>query len=227
MSVPFLINKQPMNIASRWEELTLGQTIDILAWANSESKEIVELAAIISGMDKSYLMQQPMSQVSKIAAVGISFIPETPEPDKWQCPYQFELDGKIYNREFDAGDISYGCMSLFEATIMRGDIKFAEKIPIMIASIIYKGSFKGREKEAKKDIEDLANNHVMNMKFTDAHPLASFFLNKCERFLQSQEEILLTAPLKKGRALGSWKSLASSVRRILSRAVIRYNSRQS
>lgn len=228
MSVPFIINKQPMKIASRWEELTLGQTIDILAWAKSKEKETVELAAIISGMDKDYLMQQPMSQVSKIASVALYFIQnETPEPDNWQCPYQFQLDGKIYNREFDPGDISYGCMSLFEATIMRDDISFAEKMPIMIASIVYKGSFKGREKEAKKEIEDLANNHVMHMKFADAHPLASFFLNKCEHFLKEQEAILLTPPSKKGLVSGSWKSLASSVRRILWRAATRYNSQRS
>ena len=118
--------------------------------------------------------------------------------------------------------MNYGCMEIFEKTISNEKTNFCEKIPLMIAAIIYKGKFRDREIEARKDIENIANNEVMKMPVYIAYPVSAFFLNKLQLSVQKQREAMKVTPsLRPELELKSWKSLVNSVRFIRWQRAIR------
>ena len=88
--------------------------------------------------------------------------------------------------------------------------------------MIYKGKFKDREIEARKEIEDIANNEVMKMPVYVAYPVSAFFLNKLQHSVQKQREAMKDIPNSKPELeLKTWRSLVSSARFIRSQKAIR------
>jgi hypothetical protein len=82
--------------------------------------------------------------------------------------------------------------------------------------MIYKGKFRDREIEARKDIENIANNEVMNMPVYIAYPVSAFFLNKLQISVQNQREAMKDIQTSKpALELNSWRNLVSSARSIL------------
>ena len=222
MSLPFNINGKPVRIASKWEDLTLGQTIDLLQWSEDPSRreDLVELASIISGIDKGKLLDQKGEVIELLVNPILDYVKHNKiNAENWKPPVQYVLDGIVYNREIRVGEKPYGCMDIFEKTLAM-DIRFIEKIPLLIASMSYKGKFGGREVEARKEIEDLANGPVMNLPLKEAFSLANFFLTKYQISLNRQESKATIIP-KPRLGLGSriWKYLAGSVRSIPSQGV--------
>jgi hypothetical protein len=215
MSLPFKINGKQVRIPSKWEELTLGQTIDLLQWSEDESRreDLVEMASIISGIEKGSLLDQKQETIEALIAPMFMHMKETViNAESWKPPVQYVIGGSVYNREVNIGEKQYGCMDIFEKTLSQ-DTRFIEKIPLLIASMSYKGKFGGRELEARKEIEDLANGAVMNIPLKEAHSLANFFLTKYQILLRNQEARLTNIPKQKlGLASRIWKSLVSSVR---------------
>jgi len=223
MNLPFEINGKTILIAGSWEDLTVGQTIDLLEWANGDEKDLVTLAAIVSTLDKSELLDYSYEVITKIAAPAYNFILETKlDKDEWECPKEFKCGENVYKTSIDPGLMNYGCMEIFEKTISNEKTNFCEKIPLMLASMIYKGKFKNREIEARKEIEDIANNEVMNMPVYIAYPVSAFFLNKLQISVQKQREQMKVIPNSKpALELKSWKSLVSSARFIRFQKAIR------
>ena len=224
MNLPFELNGKTILIAGSWEDLTVGQTIDLLQWATGENeKDLATLAAIVSTMEKSELMDLPFEIITKIAAPAYNFIMETKlEKDEWQCPKEFRCGDNVYKTDIDPGLMNYGCMEIFEKTISNEQTNFCEKIPLMLAAMIYKGKFKNREIEARKEIEDIANNEVMKMPVYIAYPVSAFLLNKLQISVQKQRESMKVTPnLKPALEFRSWKSLANSARFIRWRKGIR------
>jgi hypothetical protein len=223
MNLPFEINGKTILIAGSWEDLTVGQTIDLLKWANGEEKDLVTLAAIVSTLDKSELLDYSFELITKIAAPAYNFIMETKlDKDEWACPKEFKCGENVYKTSIDPGLMNYGCMEIFEKTISNEQTNFCEKIPLMLASMIYKGKFRDREIEARKDIENIANNEVMNMPVYIAYPVSAFFLNKLQISLQKQREQMKVIPNSKpALELKNWKSLVSSARFIRFQKAIR------
>ena len=223
MNLPFDLNGKTILIAGSWEDLTVGQTIDLLQWASGDEKDLVTLAAIVSTLDKSELLDLPYELITKIAAPAYNFILETKlDKDEWECPKEFKCGENVYKTSIDPGLMNYGCMEIFEKTISNEATNFCEKIPLMIASIIYKGKFRDREIEARKDIENIANNEVMKMPIYIAYPVSAFFLNKLLSSVQKQREQMKDIPNSKpALELKSWKSLVSSARSILSQRATR------
>ena len=217
MNLPFELNGKTFLIAGSWEDLTVGQTIDLLQWATGDEKDLVTLASIVSTIDKSELLDLPFELITKIAAPAYNFIMETKlEKDEWLCPSEFECGGNIYKTSIDPGLMNYGCMEIFEKTISNEKTNFCEKIPLMLASMIYKGKFKDREIEARKDIENIANRDIMQMPVYIAYPVSAFFLNKLQISVQKQREAMKVTPnLKPALELKTWKSLVNSARSIL------------
>ena len=87
MNLPFEINGKTILIAGSWEDLTVGQTIDLLQWATGDEKDLVTLASIVSTIDKSELLDYSFELITKIAAPAYNFILETKlDKDEWQCP---------------------------------------------------------------------------------------------------------------------------------------------
>jgi hypothetical protein len=215
MSVAFKINGQPKRIPSKWEELTLGQAIDLLQWSEDEIRktDLVEMASILSGIEKSKLLDQKQETIeSMITPMFMHMNEHVIKADAWKPPVQYVLDGSVYNREIKVGEKPYGCMDIFEKALSM-ECRFIEKIPLLIASMSYKGKFGGRDLEARKDIEDLANGAVMDMPLKEAHSLASFFLTKYNTLLRQQEsKAMNTLKPKLGLASRISKYLASSVR---------------
>lgn len=218
MNLPFDLNGKTILIAGSWEDLTVGQTIDLLQWASGDEKDLVTLASIVSTIDKSELLDLPYEIITKIAAPAYNFIMETKlDKDEWQCPKEFKCGENVYKTSIDPGLMNYGCMEIFEKTISNESTNFCEKIPLMLASMIYKGKFKNREIEARKEIEDIANNEVMKMPVYIAYPVSAFFLNKLQISVQKQREAMKVIPNSKpALELKSWRSLANSARFILS-----------
>lgn len=223
MNLPFDLNGKTILIAGSWEDLTVGQTIDLLQWASGNEKDLVTLASIVSSIDKSELLDLPYEIITKIAAPAYNFIMETKlDKDEWQCPKEFRCGENVYKTSIDPGLMNYGCMEIFEKTISNESTNFCEKIPLMLASMIYKGKFKNREIEARKEIEDIANNEVMKMPVYIAYPVSAFFLNKLQISVQKQREAMKVIPNSKpALELKSWKSLVSSARFIRSQKAIR------
>jgi hypothetical protein len=223
MNLPFEINGKTILIAGSWEDLTVGQTIDLLQWANGEEKDLVTLASIVSTLDKSELLDYSFELITKIAAPAYNFIMETKlDKDEWACPKEFKCGENVYKTSIDPGLMNYGCMEIFEKTISNEQTNFCEKIPLMLASMIYKGKFRDREIEARKDIENIANNEVMNMPVYIAYPVSAFFLNKLQISLQKQREQMKVIPNSKpALELKNWKSLVSSARFIRFQKAIR------
>jgi hypothetical protein len=92
----------------------------------------------------------------------------------------------------------------------------------MLASMIYIGKFRDREIEARKDIENIANNEVMKMPVYIAYPVSAFFLNKLQLSVQKQREAMKVIPNSKpALELKSWKSLVNSARFIRSQKATR------
>ena len=218
MNLPFEINGKTILIAGSWEDLTVGQTIDLLQWATGDEKDLVTLASIVSSIDKSELLDYSYELITKIAAPAYNFILETKlDKDEWQCPKEFKCGENVYKTSMDPGLMNYGCMEIFEKTISNETTNFCEKIPLMLASMIYKGKFRDREIEARKDIEDIANNEVMNMPVYIAYPVSAFFLNKLQHSVQKQREAMKDIPNSKpALELSSWKNLVNSARFIRS-----------
>ena len=214
MNLPFEINGKTILIAGSWEDLTVGQTIDLLQWATGDEKDLVTLASIVSSIDKSELLDYSFELITKIAAPAYNFILETKlDKDEWQCPKEFKCGENVYKTSMDPGLMNYGCMEIFEKTISNETTNFCEKIPLMLASMIYKGKFRDREIEARKDIEDIANNEVMNMPVYIAYPVSAFFLNKLQHSVQKQREAMKDIPNSKpALELSSWKNLVNSAR---------------
>ena len=223
MNLPFDLNGKTILIAGSWEDLTVGQTIDLLQWASGDEKDLVTLAAIVSTLDKSELLDLPYELITKIAAPAYNFILETKlDKDEWECPKEFKCGENVYKTSIDPGLMNYGCMEIFEKTISNEATNFCEKIPLMIASIIYKGKFRDREIEARKDIENIANNEVMKMPIYIAYPVSAFFLNKLLSSVQKQREQMKDIPNSKpALELKSWKSLVNSARFIRFQRAIR------
>jgi hypothetical protein len=223
MNLPFELNGKTFLIAGSWEDLTVGQTIDLLQWATGDEKDLVTLASIVSTLNKSELMDFPFEVITKIAAPAYNFIMETKlDKDEWTCPKEFKCGENVYKTSIDPGLINYGCMEIFEKTISNETTNFCEKIPLMLAAIIYKGKFKDREIEARKEIEDIANNDVMRMPVYIAYPVSAFFLNKLQISVQNQREAMKDIPNSKPvLELRNWKSLVSSVRFIRFQRAIR------
>lgn len=215
MSVAFKINGQKKRIPSKWEELTLGQAIDLLQWSEDDKRkdDLVEMASIISGIEKGKLLDQKQETIeSMIAPMFMHMSEHVIKADSWKPPVQYVLNGSVYNREINLGEMSYGCMDIFEKALSM-ECRFIEKIPLLIASMSYKGKFGGRDLEARKEIEDLANGAVMDMPLKEAHSLASFFLTKYQSLLRNQEkQITNTQRQKSGLVLRTWKSLVDSDR---------------
>ena len=218
MNLPFELNGKTILIAGSWEDLTVGQTIDLLQWATGDEKDLVTLASIVSSIDKSELLDYSYELITKIAAPAYNFILETKlDKDEWQCPKEFKCGENVYKTSMDPGLMNYGCMEIFEKTISNETTNFCEKIPLMLASMIYKGKFRDREIEARKDIEDIANNEVMNMPVYIAYPVSAFFLNKLQHSVQKQREAMKDIPNSKpALELSSWKNLVNSARFIRS-----------
>ena len=218
MNLPFELNGKTILIAGSWEDLTVGQTIDLLQWATGDEKDLVTLASIVSSIDKSELLDYSFELITKIAAPAYNFILETKlDKDEWQCPKEFKCGENVYKTSMDPGLMNYGCMEIFEKTISNETTNFCEKIPLMLASMIYKGKFRDREIEARKDIEDIANNEVMNMPVYIAYPVSAFFLNKLQHSVQKQREAMKDIPNSKpALELSSWKNLVNSARFIRS-----------
>ena len=223
MNLPFEINGKTILIAGSWEDLTVGQTIDLLEWANGDEKDLVTLAAIVSTLEKSELLDYPFEVITKIAAPAYNFILETKlDKDEWECPKEFKCGENVYKTSIDPGLMNYGCMEIFEKTISNEKTNFCEKIPLMLAAMIYKGKFKNREIEARKEIEDIANNEVMKMPVYIAYPVSAFFLNKLQISVQKQREAMKVIPNSKpALELSSWKSLVNSARFIRFQRAIR------
>lgn len=223
MNLPFEINGKTILIAGSWEDLTVGQTIDLLQWANGDEKDLVTLASIVSTLDKSELLDYSFEAITKIAAPAYNFILQTKlDKDEWECPKEFKCGENVYKTSIDPGLMNYGCMEIFEKTISNESTNFCEKIPLMLASMIYKGKFRDREIEARKDIENIANNEVMKMPVYIAYPVSAFFLNKLQISVQKQREAMKDIPNSKpALELKSWKSLVSSARFIRSQKVTR------
>jgi hypothetical protein len=223
MNLPFEINGKTILIAGSWEDLTVGQTIDLLQWANGDEKDLVTLASIVSTLDKSELLDYSFEAITKIAAPAYNFILQTKlDKDEWECPKEFKCGENVYKTSIDPGLMNYGCMEIFEKTISNESTNFCEKIPLMLASMIYKGKFRDREIEARKDIENIANNEVMKMPVYIAYPVSAFFLNKLQISVQRQREAMKDIPNSKpALELKSWKSLVSSARFIRSQKVTR------
>jgi hypothetical protein len=214
MNLPFELNGKTILIAGSWEDLNVGQTIDLLQWANGNEKDLVTLAAIVSTMEKTELMDLPFEIITKIAAPAYNFIMETKlDKDEWNCPKEFKCGENVYKTSIDPGLINYGCMEIFEKTISNEKTNFCEKIPLMLATIIYNGKFKDREIEARKEIENIANNEVMKMPIYIAYPVSAFFLNKLQNSVQRQREAMKVIPNSNpGLEFKSWKSLVNSAR---------------
>jgi hypothetical protein len=223
MNLPFELNGKTILIAGSWEDLTVGQTIDLLEWATGDKNDLVTLAAIVSTMEKSELMDLPFELITKIAAPAYNFIMETKlDKDDWPCPKEFRCGDNVYKTSIEPGLMNYGCMEIFEKTISNESTNFCEKIPLMLAAMIYKGKFKNREIEARKDIEDIANNEVMKMPIYIAYPVSAFFLNKLQISVQKQREAMKDIPnLKPALKFRTWKSLVSSARFIRWQKAIR------
>jgi hypothetical protein len=224
MNLPFELNGKTFLIAGSWEDLTVGQTIDLLQWATGNNdKDLVTLASIVSTLERSELMDLPYEIITKIAAPAYNFIIETKlDKEEWSCPGEFSCGGNVYKTSIDPGNMSYGCMEIFEKTISNDQTNFCEKIPLMIAALIYKGKFKDREIEARKEIENIANNEVMNMPVFIAYPVSAFFLIKLQHSVQKQREAMKVIPSSKPELeFSSWKSLVNSVRFIRSQKATR------
>ena len=223
MNLPFDLNGKTILIAGSWEDLTVGQTIDLLEWASGDEKDLVTLAAIVSTLEKSELLDLPFELITKIAAPAYNFILETKlDKDEWECPKEFKCGENVYKTSIDPGLMNYGCMEIFEKTISNESTNFCEKIPLMIAAIIYKGKFRDREIEARKDIENIANNEVMKMPVYIAYPVSAFFLNKLLSSVQKQREAMKDIQTSKPvLELKNWRSLVNSARSILSQRATR------
>ena len=224
MNLPFELNGKTILIAGSWEDLNVGQTIDLLQWATGDNeKDLVTLASIVSTLDKSELLDLPYEIITKIAAPAYNFIMQTKlDKDEWDCPKEFKCGDNVYKTSMDPGLMNYGCMEIFEKTISNESTNFCEKIPLMIASMIYKGKFRDREIEARKDIENIANNEVMLMPVYIAYPVSAFFLNKLLHSVQKQREAMMDIPnLKPELELKSWRNLVNSVRFIRWQKAIR------
>ena len=218
MNLPFELNGKTILIAGSWEDLTVGQTIDLLQWASGDEKDLVTLASIVSTINKSELLDLPYEIITKIAAPAYNFIMQTKlDKDDWACPSEFKCGENVYKTSIDPGLMNYGCMEIFEKTISNEKTNFCEKIPLMLAALIYKGKFKDREIEARKEIEDIANDQVMKMPVYIAYPVSAFFLNKLQISVQKQREAMKVIPNSNpALELKSWKSLVSSARFIRS-----------
>lgn len=223
MSLPFKYKGKEIRVATAWEDLTVGQCIDIIEWSNTEEKDMIKLASIASGIPTDELLEMKPESVTSVTYPVFNMIAHD-DVDKtdWTCPPSFVLGDKRYSTLIEVGNLKYGCLDIFEKTISNDKTSLIEKIPLVIASITYEGGFAGREIEARKDIERIANELVMEMPIKLAYPITTFFLSRREHSLKEQAQIAMDTPtLKSERVSSRWRRLVGSVQSILLREATR------
>jgi len=229
MSLPFKYKGQELRIPTTYDELTVGQCIDLIEWSNSGTNDMVKLASIGSGIPVDELKEMKTEAVTDVAfPIYQMVIHDDIDRESWTCPPSFQLGETRYSTYVEVGNLKYGCMDIFEKTIANESTSLIEKIPLIIASVVYEGKFAGRELEARKDIENLANNEVMNMPIKLAYPIATFFLSKYETSLALAAQKAMDTPTSKSKPESkTWRGLVNSVRSILFRAATRSSSVKS
>ena len=176
MSLPFKYKGQEKRIPTSWDDLTVGQVIDLIEWSKTGENDMVKLASIASGIEVGELKEMKVEAVTDVAFPLYQLvIHDNFDKEDWTCPPSFQLGDRRYSSYQEIGNLKYGCMDIFEKTIADESTTLIEKIPLIIASVVYEGKFAGRELEARKDIETLANEGVMNMPIKFAYPIATFF----------------------------------------------------
>ena len=229
MSLPFKYKGKELRVPTTYDELTVGQCIDLIDWSKDGVNDMVKLASIGSGIPVDELKEMKVEQVTDVAyPVYQLVLHDDFDRDSWTCPPSFQLGETRYSTYVEIGNLKYGCMDIFEKTIANESTTLIEKIPLIIAAVVYEGKFAGRELEARKDIEELANNQVMNMPIKIAYPIATFFLTKYESSLAVAAQTAMDTPTSKSKPESrTWKGLVNSVRSILFRAATRSSSVKS
>jgi len=226
MSLPFKYKGKDIRVATSWDDLTVGQAIDIIEWSSTEQRDMIKLASIASGIPTDELMEMKPESVSEVALPVFNMIlHDTFNTEDWTCPPSFVLGDKRYSSLTDIGLTKYGCLDIFEKTIANDKTSLIEKIPLIIASITYEGSFAGREQAARNEIAEIANTHVMNLPIKVAYPVATFFLNRRERSLSEVAQQAMDTPTwKKEQVSNRLNRLVRSLKSILLRAATRSSS---
>jgi len=229
MSLPFKYKGQEKRIPTSWDDLTVGQCIDLIEWSKTGENDMIKLASIASGIEVGELKEMKVEKVTDVAFPLYQLvIHDSFDKDDWTCPPSFQILDRRYSSYQEIGNLKYGCMDIFEKTIADESTTLIEKIPLIIASVVYEGKFAGRELEARKDIETLANEGVMNMPIKFAYPIATFFLSKYESSLAAAAQKAMDTPTSKSKPESrTWRSLVNSVRSILFRAATRSSSVKS
>lgn len=174
--ITVLINGYQYDIPTKWEEVTLGQWIEMVKTGDSITH--IDLLAIFTGINKDVLANFPCDAVKLELIPEMDLLNEPLNLSELKRPAVIHLGGRDIEPVLDPGRERYGQKVYLQQVITEAvarDAKMWELIAPSIAcyyapALHPEGKWDDRH---VKKVEGI----VYSMKITEAYPEAAFFLN--------------------------------------------------
>lgn len=192
---PIKINGQSLEIPSSWDEVTVGQFIQL-----RESAECVNpVAKIISALTgiEYETIESMKCDVSDAVLQAINFVGNVPEFSKMIAPDKINIGGTDYDVIKDISEETFGQKIMMqqkinEATEAGKDLSVL--IPFAIATyfqpIVFNEKYSGKKAEQFETV-------TSQCKIIEAFPVANFFLSRCIHSQKKNQNNSTSAPQQK------------------------------
>lgn len=187
------ISEQTLQMATEWDDVTLGQFIEIIA---EKEMRTTKLLSILTGKSEEFIMNVPAKQLQN-AVKYVFFLNEKVDFSLWKMPKEVELDGKFYKvpkiKEETFGQKTL--MQLEYNKAVSSEVSIYDPMPYALAVYFYP-LVTGDKKWTNEGIR-LFIPKVLTMKAKEAIPVADFFLQSYARSLPRKQKIYTLSLLKK------------------------------
>ena len=196
------------NVPRGYEEITLGQYIDILKW---DGESLLDIVGILTGLDDEIIQNTDVHQVAQDVVKYLNWVTVAPTfMDKesefhYDCPVPdtIKIGFKHYPVTKDITLETFGqkiSLQVHLKMAQKDELSLAETIPMALAIYFYPiVSGKSYDEDRARELLPL----IKNVNLLDAYTVSGFFLNNSRK--------LLTKRVSKSQI----KGMPSRVRRVL------------
>lgn len=201
-----IVSEETIEIPSVWEDITLGQFMQIVGAKEMES---IKLLSILSGKSIEFLNSIPAKQID-VATNYAFFLNDPVDFSKLKCPKEVLISGKLYNVP-KIKDETFGQKIYIQEEVnkcIEGSLPIYDAMPYALATYFYP-VVTGVKNYTDKLIRGFIPT-VLTMKAYEAIPVADFFLQSYVRSLPRKQRNYTLSLLRK-RHVQEYQNLRSSV----------------
>lgn len=198
------VSEQTIEMPSVWEDVSLGQFMQIVG---EKEMETIKLISILTGKSIEFMNTVPSKQLH-VASNYAFFLNEKVDFSKLKCPKEVLISGKLYEVP-KIREETFGQKIHIQEQVNRcatGQLPIYDAMPYSLATYFYPvvtGDKNYTDKEIKGFIPT-----ILTMKAYEAIPTADFFLQSCVRSLPRKQKNYTLNQLRK-RHVQEYTSLKS------------------